>query len=273
VVARVLGDRVTLSVDTSGEALHKRGWRQEVSRAPLRETLASAIVLAAAWDAASPLVDPFCGSGTIVVEAALQARDLAPGRDRGFAFQAWPDFEAGTWASVRGEVASRARPLPAGAVLAGRDRDAGAVEAARANAARAGVGDDVTFTRAALSDFDAPATGAGRAARRGWIVTNPPYGARVSSGHDLRDLYARLGDVARRHVPGWRVAILAADTRLAAQAHLRLETLLATTNGGIDVSLLAADVPELPAWPGRAAGASGEPPPAGSPGGDVPPGP
>ncbi|MPY92380.1 MAG: hypothetical protein GEV08_04705 [Acidimicrobiia bacterium] len=257
VVARVLRDRVVLSVDTSGEPLHRRGWRQQTARAPLRETLAAAVVLASGWDAASPLVDPFCGSGTIAIEAALVARDLAPGRDRGFAFQAWPTFEAGTWASVRGEVAARARPLHAGASIAGADRDAGAVEAARANAARAGVAEDVSFGRASISDLVPPAARSsappGRSAGDapgGWLVTNPPYGGRASAGHDLRDLYARLGDVARDRLRGWRAALLVADTRLAAQARLGLAEQLRTANGGLDVRLLVADIPGLAPLPG-----------------------
>jgi putative N6-adenine-specific DNA methylase len=260
VVARVLADRVVLSVDSSGEALHRRGWRLEGAKAPLRETLAAAVVLASGWDHASPLVDPFCGSGTIPVEAALVARDLAPGRNRSFAFQGWPAFEPGTWASVRGEVAARARPHAAAPIL-GSDRDAGAVAAARANAARAEVGEDITFAEAAVSAAVPPPSPRGPAAP-GWLLANPPYGGRVRGG-DLRDLYARLGDVARRRFPGWGAGLLVADARLAGQARLRWRERLATTNGGIDVRLLVAEVPGLPPCHGDGDGAGGEAAPTG----------
>lgn len=236
VVVRIAHDEVTLSVDSSGEALHRRGWRQEIGRAPLRETLAAAVLLASGWDGSRPLVDPFCGSGTFVIEAALLARGLAPGADRGFAFEGWRDFQPGTWASVRGELPARTRPRSSALTLLGRDRDAGAVAAAAANAARAGVAGDVRFEVGALSTLDVAPEPAGL------LVANPPYGGRASAGRDLRDLYARFGDVARG-LPGWRVALLAADRRLAGHARLAGREVLRTSNGGRPVALMVAEQP------------------------------
>jgi len=239
VVARLIHDRVTLSVDSSGLPLYQRGWRQATAKAPLRETLGAALVLASGWDRTSPLVDPFCGSGTIGIEAALLAAGLPPGGGRRFAFQDWPSFQPGTWASVLGEagnVAARAAADPATPAIVATDRDAGAVRAARANAERAGVTDRVEVRRAAVSDLVAPPGGPG------WLVANPPYGRRVGGG-DARDLYARLGDVVRQRLPGWTVALLVADTRAVGHAGLRLEERLRTDNGGIAVRLLVGAVP------------------------------
>ncbi len=239
-VVRVDHDRVTVYADSSGESLHRRGWRRETAKAPLRETLAAALLAAAGWDGRQPLVDPCCGSGTIAIEAATIARDLAPGRARRFAFQRWPTFAPGTWASVTGEQRAAERPLlPPGVVIAGHDRDAGAVAIAGRNAERAGVADDITFDRRSVSDLRAP-DGAGDGP--GWVITNPPYGERVGGG-DPRDLFARLGDVVRRELPGWSLGVLVADPRAAAAARLGWREAFRTTNGGIDVRFLTAVVP------------------------------
>jgi putative N6-adenine-specific DNA methylase len=232
-VVRVARDQVTISVDSSGENLHRRGWRLATARAPLRETLAAGVLLGVGWDGSVPLVDPFCGSGTIVIEAALIARRAAPGLSRRFAFGGWPTFEPGTWASVTGEA--HAAVLPHAEVpIVGSDRDEGAVESAMANAERAGMAADVTFERRSISDAAPPPGDAG------WLLTNPPYGTRVSGGHDLRDLYARLGQVIGERFAAWSVGVLVADRRLAGHSGLSLEPVLETVNGGIPVTLLAA---------------------------------
>jgi len=233
VVVRIVHDRVMVSVDSSGAPLHQRGWRLDQGPAPLRETLAAAAILCSGWDAAAPLVDPLCGSGTIVIEAALLAAGRPPGGDRRFAFQDWPTFAPGTWASVTAGAGADARagPLP---VTRGSDRDTAAVAAARANSARAGVGDAATFSVAALAAAVADGD------RPGWIVTNPPYGKRVAGDERL---YAQLGEVARRRFGGWTVALLVADPRAARASGLALEERLRTVNGGIPVHLLVGAVP------------------------------
>jgi len=248
VVARLLDDRLTISVDSSGEALWRRGWRRAGAKAPLRETLAAAMVLASGWDPAAGegLADPLCGSATIAVEAALLALDRAPCAGRTFAFQRWPSFEPGTWASVTGEARRRARPPGAAPPIVAADRDAGAVEVARANAEAAGVGDAVEVRRAPLAAFSAPAA-------TGWIVTNPPYGRRISPGSDLRDLHAALGNLLRGGAAGWRAALLVADAALARQLRVGLEERFRTTNGGVPVRLLVSAPPS--ARPGSRPGA------------------
>jgi putative N6-adenine-specific DNA methylase len=231
-VVRARNDRFTVSVDASGVSLYKRGWRQEVAKAPLRESLAAALLLALGWDGTTPLVDPFCGSGTIPIEAALLARNLPPGYQRDFAFFDWPSFEPGTWASVIGAAAEAERDVAV--AIVGADRDAGAVDAARANAERAGVADEVELRHASVSDL-APPSGA----TPGWLVSNPPYGERLNAGGDLRNLYARLGTVVRERFAGWHVGLLVADRRLAAHSGLRLGPVLQADNGGIPTELLA----------------------------------
>jgi putative N6-adenine-specific DNA methylase len=212
VLARIVDDEVTLSVDASGELLHKRGWRQDVGEAPLRETMAASLLAAIGWDGSLPLADPLCGAGTIAIEAARLARRMpACLEDRPFAFQAWPSFQPGTWASVRGEATSRVLPS-AGVAIVASDRDPAAVAAAKANARRAGVADDIEVRQADASTFtsDEPA---------GWLVTNPPYGRRLSGS-------ARLAVP-----PGWGLAVLHPDALPDAEQALRLR------NGGIPVSL------------------------------------
>ena len=236
VLVRILHDRCTISVDSSGDHLHRRGYRQALARAPLRETLGAACVLASGWPSDRPLVDPMCGSGTIVIEAAMMARRLAPGRARAFAFERWPSFDRACWSSVCDEA--RAGELAtAGVPLIGADRDAGAIAAARSNAERAGVLDDTSFVQRALSatPFDGDA---------GWLVSNPPYGVRVGDRAPLRDLYARLGTILRARAAGWRVTLLSADRALDAQTGLQWRELFRTTNGGIPVHGLTTTIAE-----------------------------
>jgi putative N6-adenine-specific DNA methylase len=236
-VVRIDHDAVTISVDASGAPLHQRGWRGPQGRAPLRETSAAAMLLAIGWDGREPLIDPMCGSGTIAIEAAMIARDLAPGWQRTFAFGAWPTFEPGTWASVAADAAERARPPGAtGTIILATDRDDGAVVAARSNAERAGVADDVTVRRASISELARPSS----TDDPGWVVTNPPYGKRASAGADLRNLFARIGQVLRTELPDYSLAVLAPDRRVADHTGLAFEERLAFRNGAIPVRLLVS---------------------------------
>ena len=233
---RLFRDQCTVSVDASGELLHRRGYRQAVAKAPLRETLAAGLLLAAGWDGSVPLLDPFAGSGTIAIEGALIARGIAPGLGRAFAFEEWPIFEPTIWREV-GEAAEAERLAHAPARVMASDRDAGAVSAAESNAARAGVSADVEIRRGALSSI-APG------AARGLVATNPPHGARVGERKRLRDLYAQLGNVLRRACPGWDLVMLSPHAELERQVGLDFRTLAETANGGLRVRLASARVPE-----------------------------
>ncbi len=229
IVVRVHRDHVILSADASGGLLHRRGWRQAVGKAPLRETLAAAMLLGIEWDGTLPLHDPFGGSGTIAIEAALLARRMVPGRGRRFAAEAWPALPPSVFAMARERAASD--ELPSASVrISASDRDDGAVRAMQENAERAGVAADITIERATIAMM-APDDG------EGWIVTNPPYGARIDDGRDLRDLYATIGRVLREHRPGWRLAMLDADRRLSGQLGISLTPVWRSENGGLAVEL------------------------------------
>lgn len=242
VVARLDHDELTLSIDSSGAPLHMRGYRQAVGRAPLRETLAAALLLASGWTPDLPLVDPMCGSGVVPLEAALMACRIAPGlagaarEPRAFAFTAWPEFQRDVWAHCVDDARSVALESAAAPIL-GFDRDAGAIAAARSNAERAGLAAQVHFEAAPISALRVP-EGA-----PGWVVTNPPYGVRVGVPAEIRRLYAAFGRALRERAPGWRLAMLSPEPRLdaitASEAGLRLEERLRTRNGGIPVRVLA----------------------------------
>jgi putative N6-adenine-specific DNA methylase len=227
VVIRLADDKCTVSVDSSGALLHKRGYRQAVGKAPLRETLAAAILMASAWDKAFPLLDPFCGSGTIPIEAALMALEIPPGVKRRFAFMDWPGYDDTLWQSILGSFHKRAGNLPP--ILAS-DRDAGVMKSARANAERAGVAEVIEFKCQAVSSIQPPAI-------HGWVVTNPPYGLRLTENNDLRNLYAQLGNVLLQKCPGWSMSVLCSHLALLGQMHIKLDTTLAFVNGGIRVRL------------------------------------
>jgi putative N6-adenine-specific DNA methylase len=233
IIARLVNNECTLSIDSSGALLHRRGYRLETAKAPLRETLAAAMLLASGWEAASPLLDPFCGSGTIPIEAALLRSGIPPGVQRRFAFMSWPGFDRAHWESLLSE--SRSSPLTGLSKILASDRDAGAIEISRANAERAGVAEEIEFSCRAISAVEPVGTG--------WVVTNPPYGLRVSSSHDLRNLYAQFGKTLCLKCPSWRVAILCSDLRLLQNTGLGLDVSLAWVNGGVSVRLARGVVP------------------------------
>jgi putative N6-adenine-specific DNA methylase len=235
-IVRLAHDEVTISADTSGALLHRRGYRQAVAKAPLRETLAAAMVVGSGWDAVAPFADPMCGSGTIPIEAAMIARTMAPGidhvagRSRQFAFMNWPGFDDHAWAD-RVAAARDGVTASAPAPILGADRDAGAIQAARANADRAGVGGDIEWREQSVSALELPEA-------PGWIVSNPPYGVRVGESAPLRNLYAQLGKVARDRARGWTLVLLSADRALEGQVGIRFADVLRTSNGGIPVRLV-----------------------------------
>ncbi len=226
---RIDHNECTVSVDTSGEPLHRRGWRLQTAKAPLREDLAHALVRASTWDRESPLVDPMCGAGTIAIEAAALAAGLPPGRLRAFDFERLAPFDAEAWAAVRADVET---PRD-GVRVFGSDRDAGAIEAARANAERAGV--DVQWTECALSDA-AFLSGDPSAPECGAVVTNPPYGERIGNVAALRDLYAKFGSLAGALPSAWRTAFVTSDAQLADATRLGAGRAFHTEHGGLRIS-------------------------------------
>ncbi|MDH3678692.1 MAG: class I SAM-dependent RNA methyltransferase [Acidimicrobiia bacterium] len=228
-IVRIDRNTLTVSVDASGAALHRRPWRTELGDAPLRTTMAAALLLAIGWNPETPLLDPFCGSGTIPIEAALLARRLPPGGDRSFAFADWPDFQPGAWASVTGEIAARAEPSCPAPITA-TDRSTAAIAAARVNAERAGVADDLELDARVVSHTPARSG-------TGLVATNPPYGKRVGDGN-LIPLYRRFGAVVRERLPDWSLAMVCADRKLAKAADRGLAPVARFRHGGLPVQLL-----------------------------------
>jgi putative N6-adenine-specific DNA methylase len=234
-VVRFHRDACTLSADASGELLHRRGYRVAVAKAPLRETLAAALLRASGWRPGHPLLDPFCGAGTIPIEAALIARRIPPGlaspdlQPRDFRALHWPAARTDLWELLVERARAHVRETASHPILAS-DRDAGAVEAALANARRAGVAADLEIEQKPLSAVEPPPG-------PGWLVTNPPYGLRVGEAPPLRNLYASLGRFARTRLPGWTIALLSADRQLDRQLRIPLTHALRTRNGGIEVRL------------------------------------
>ncbi|MBK5928250.1 THUMP domain-containing class I SAM-dependent RNA methyltransferase [Rhodobaculum claviforme] len=203
---RIEDDLCTLSLDTSGAPLHRRGTKQAVGKAPMRETLAALFLRACGHVPGEPVVDPMCGSGTFVLEAAEMAAGLAPGRGRSFAFEHLAGFDAAAWAAMRTAAPGPGAPM---AALWGSDRDQGAIAGATANADRAGVADRVRFLRASVSDLTPPD------GPPGLVIVNPPYGARIGERRPLHAVHGALGAVLRDRFSGWRVGLVTAAPELA----------------------------------------------------------
>ena len=234
---RLLEDECTISVDTSGEPLHRRGYRKALAKAPLREDIARARVMVSEWDQRSPLVDPLMGSGTVVIEAALMALGRAPGSLRDFAFTRLQNHDEALFASIR----DRARAAEANGLefkLFGSDRDRGAVEASTGNAERAGVTEHVQFDCAPLSG--APGLSALTDFGTGAIVTNPPYGKRIGNPKKLLPLYQTLGKAHQLVPDGVRFAMVSSDRRLALASGMSLTTKVFLDHGGTKVRLMRA---------------------------------
>ncbi len=226
--ARIEDDLVTLSVDTSGESLHKRGHKEAVSKAPMRETMAALMLRACGYDGSEPVVDPMCGSGTFVIEAAEMALGLMPGRSRQFAFEKLANFDAGAWAGMRDAPA----PKPTTSRFHGFDRDAGAIRMSESNAARAGVGAVTAFSTQPITDLTPPE------GPRGLVIVNPPYGARIGNKKPLFALYGSMGQVLAERFRGWRVGIVTSDPGLARATGLPLEPLgPVVAHGGLKIRL------------------------------------
>ncbi len=180
----LLKDRASLTVDTSGAGLHRRGYRAKGGEAPLRETLAAAIVRLSRWDATRVLADPFCGSGTIPIEAALAARNIAPGLQRSFASEEWPHLHVGVWKQARKEA--RESVIDVQPVILASDSDGRVFSAARENAERAGVGDCIIFQKKPVEEFSSKK-------KYGCLIANPPYGERLGEVKEAEKLYSVLG--------------------------------------------------------------------------------
>lgn len=226
--ARIEKDVCSIGVDTSGELLHKRGHKQAVAKAPMRETMASLFLRQCGFDGSEPVVDPMCGSGTFVIEAAEIAAGLQPGRSRRFAFEQLASFDAAAWQRMREAHA----PVTPALRFYGSDRDAGAIRMCRANAERAGVAAFTEFHQRAIEDLASPV------GPPGLVVVNPPYGDRIGEKGRVKPLYRTLGQTLLTRFAGWRVGLITSEDSLAKATGLPF-TLTAepVLHGGLRVTL------------------------------------
>ncbi|MBI3390410.1 MAG: hypothetical protein HY027_21975 [Deltaproteobacteria bacterium] len=244
-------NRAVVSLDLSGDSLHRRGYRQDRGVAPLKENLAAAILLLAEWPRlarlGAPLLDPMCGSGTIPIEAALIAADVAPGHTRTyFGFLGWRGHEPRVWARLQQEAAGReirdSKHLPR---ICGYDADARTVRSALANVERAGLHGRVHIERRAWADC-APLPTSITDGVRGLLVTNPPYGERLGDQERLVELYRSIGDTLRRQFPGWTGYVLSGNVDLTRHIGLRAARRHVLFNGAIECRLLAYPISPTP---------------------------
>ncbi|MCB1669242.1 MAG: bifunctional 23S rRNA (guanine(2069)-N(7))-methyltransferase RlmK/23S rRNA (guanine(2445)-N(2))-methyltransferase RlmL [Pseudomonadales bacterium] len=247
--AHLSKDRVNISLDLSGESLHKRGYRQAMVPAPLKENLAAALLIRAGWpqminDLAdkAALVDPLCGSGTLLIEGALMAADIAPGLKRSkFGFHNWLQHDDEQWQQVHSEAISRSRVgLEKGKAgllpeIRGYDKDTRAVRAAEDNIIDAGLDGIIRVMAKPLNAFKKPTH---RQIEKGLLITNPPYGERWGEMEELRPLYQQLGELAKQECPGWRLAVFTGNEALAGELRLRADRKYKLFNGTIASQLL-----------------------------------
>jgi putative N6-adenine-specific DNA methylase len=228
VMVRIVDDLVTISIDTSGELLHRRGYRTSVTAAPLRETLAAGILMLLDWQGREALVDPMCGSGSFLLEGALLARRQAPGLNRPFAFMAWPGYRHGLWTLLCDEAQRGQRDDDVS--ISGYDTDPAAVATARDNCERTGNSERVRIDQLSL---------AGQPVHdgQGLVVCNPPYGKRLELDGDPQASYREIGSHLRRGYPAWRKAMLCPDPALVKATGLHFRQVAELDNGGLRVGL------------------------------------
>jgi len=215
-----------LYLDTSGEALFKRGWRMDIADAPIRENLAAGIVMLSGWKFDQPLLDPMCGGGTLLSEAAAMARGRAPGAKRSFGFEKLSVFDPKLWERIKNERTVQ----PVEPRLYGSDTDPEALQAARRNLGAAGVERWVKLEQADVLERPAPASA-------GVLVANPPYGERIGSPDELAAFYPKLGDALKKRFAGWRCFIFTADMRLPKLIRLEPSRRTPLWNGALECRL------------------------------------
>lgn len=224
-------DHCVLSLDSSGGSLHRRGYRPAMGLAPLKETLAAALLDMAEWEPSLPFLDPLCGSGTLPLEASLKALNIAPGLFRmQFAFERWPDFDEALWEQLLKE-AEKSELSELKAPIVGSDRDSDILNQARINAQQCGLADQVKFTQTELSQVEAPADS-------GVIICNPPYGERLGDAKELGELYKLLGDVFKQRFKGWTAFVLTGNKELSKKVGLKASRRIPVYNGSIPCTLM-----------------------------------
>lgn len=204
--AYLTADKYQLYIDTSGAPLYQRGLRRSSVEAPLRENLAAGILQLTGWQPGTPLLDPMCGSGTFLLEAAMMALDIAPGSKRSFAFEKLNNFDGNVWQQTRKQALNRAKPATFQKIY-GSDADLRAVRVSRKNLEEAGLGDAVQLAHVDFVDVAAPAS-------QGILIANPPYGVRIGEDDELALLYPKMAEILKRKFAGWTAYFLTSDLRL-----------------------------------------------------------
>ncbi|MGB7518484.1 MAG: THUMP domain-containing protein [Spirulinaceae cyanobacterium] len=224
-------NRGILSLDSTGESLHRRGYRSAMGLAPLKETLAAALLIMSEWEPSLPFLDPLCGSGTLTLEAALKGLNVAPGLHRQrFGFQSWLDFDASLWSKLRTEAENVVLPqLPA--PIYGSDHNSEILEQARSNARHCNLQEQIEFAVTELAELTAPA-------EKGIILCNPPYGIRVGEEEELEALYKLLGDVFKQRFKGWTAYVLTGSKELGKKIGLKASRRIPVNNGSLPCTLL-----------------------------------
>ncbi len=220
----ILKDEVTLAIDTSGTALNRRGYRTLNTTAPLKETLAAALVQLSYWNRERPFVDPFCGSGTIPIEAALIARNIAPGINRIFAADDWGMIDSKNWSNAREEAKDLEQDKP-DFQLIGTDLNRTAIKAARFHAKEAGVLEDIYFEQKAIADF-------GNKRKYGCIICNPPYGERSGTDEQAKEIYRTMGEKFRK-LETWSKYVLTSHDQFEKQYRKQADRRRKLYNGNI----------------------------------------
>ncbi|AFY75829.1 putative N6-adenine-specific DNA methylase [Pleurocapsa sp. PCC 7327] len=229
--AHIEGDRCLLSLDSSGSSLHRRGYRPAMGIAPLKETLAAALLEIAEWKPNIPFLDPLCGSGILPIEAALKSLNIAPGLYRKqFGFQTWKDFDRALWEKILTEAKERQLSELLAPIL-GSDRDSDILQQACINAQSCGIEKHIQLTQKDLSEIEAPA-------KSGMIICNPPYGKRIGDIQELGGFYKLLGDIFKQRFQGWTAYVLTGNKELAKQVGLRASRRIPVYNGSLPCTLL-----------------------------------
>jgi 23S rRNA (guanine2445-N2)-methyltransferase / 23S rRNA (guanine2069-N7)-methyltransferase len=236
--------RVSVGIDLSGNSLHQRGYRTDPGKAPLKENLAAAVLIRSGWqgclDAGQPLIDPMCGSGTFLIEAAMMAMARAPGLDRErWGFHGWLGHSPDQWRTIEADGRSRIRSAPEGVELRGYDGDIRAIKRAEVSIAALGLDALIRVRPKALNTLTKPSH---RAMPKGLIVCNPPWGERLGQLSTMRLLYRELGQVIHREFQGWNAGILTAHNELGRAVGLRSHKQYAFNNGAVDIQLLLFDL-------------------------------
>jgi putative N6-adenine-specific DNA methylase len=228
------GGQATLSIDGSGESLHRRGYRPRMGLAPLKENLAAGLLRLTGWDGSVPLADPLCGSGTLLIEAACMAKRLHSGLGRSFALERWPDFNPELWQRENAAATADASDQPLAAIK-GNELERSVLEQAQDNADAAGVGDLITWQLGDCRQFEPPQG-------PGILVCNPPYGERLGDREQLEVLYSDLGQMVKERCSGWSLWLLSGNPELTGALRMKASRRIPVSNGGIDCRWLHYEI-------------------------------